>query len=411
MTGYDPNFLGQTVPLPEFSPSLIGDVLKQSELEDDIYVHYLTYTIVMNKRLRTPIFAALNIDQDKLKSVSRADDWQIDTRVGAENQLNNDYYRRNPWDRGHLARRASAAWGDSNREAKLASDDTFFFTNATLQHENFNQDEWLALEDWVKELTLDSNNKISVISGPIFGESARSITPQGRTTALIPSAFFKVVTYINKEEKLDVRAFIMVQDDEALRDKAGRRMFNFQRYQVSVTEIEEKTGLRFPSQIPDNNPLFFNENPEAREDLNVRKFPEHIEVDSPEEVIGMGDRRETVRDEEIPIFIAAALVNAPGDERSGEWVSIINLSNDTVDLEGWKLKDPQAELTIKGSLAPGAAIRISPLSPISLGNSGGTISLYNQEGERVDRVKYPAQPREKEGKPVIFAMRDVVITG
>ncbi|NER82164.1 MAG: endonuclease, partial [Leptolyngbya sp. SIO1D8] len=326
-----------------------------------------------------------------------------------ENQLNNDYYFSNPLDRGHLASRSSAAWGDSRREAKLAADDTFYYSNAALQHGNFNQDEWLALEDWVKDLTLDSTNKISVISGPIFGEFARSITPQGRSTALIPSGFFKVVVYIDQQHQLAVRAFMMMQDEEALRDKRGKQMFNFQRYQVSITEIEERTGLIFPQQLPDKNPLFFNENPDAVTDLNVHQFPEHIEVDAPDEMISMDDPRETVRDEEIPIFIAAALVNASGNEALGEWVSVINLSNEQVDFAGWKLKDPQDELVIEGVLGPGEAMKIGPLSPIKLGNQGGTISLYNPVGERVDRVKYPVQPNSLEDRPVIFAMRDLTM--
>ena len=410
MPGYDPDFLGQTVPLPDFSPSLIGFVLEKPELVDGIYAHYHHYTIAMNKELRTPLFAALNIDQDKVKSVSRSDHWRIDTRIGAANQLNNDYYVSNPWDRGHLARRSTAAWGDSSREAKLASDDTFFYSNASLQHENFNQDEWRALEDWVKDLTLDATNKISVFSGPIFGEFARSITPQGRPTALIPSGFFKVVAFINQQEKLEARAFMMMQDEVALQDKRGKRLFDFQRYQVSITEIEEITGLIFPQQLPDNNPLFFNENADATTNLNVNQFPERIEVDDSVEMIGMNDRRETVRDQEVPIFIAAALVNASGNESRGEWVSIINLSNKSVDFEGWKLKDPQSERRISGVLGPGAAMQIKPLSPISLANSGGSISLYNPAGERVDRVKYSVQSKALEDKPVIFAIRDLTMT-
>ncbi len=410
MVGYAPDFLGKTVPLPEFSASLIGFVLEKPELVNGVYAEYQNYTIAMNREMRTPIFAALNIDQKKLKSVRRANNWRIDTRIGSENQLNNDYYFSNPWDRGHLARRSSAAWGDSNREAKLASDDTFFYSNATLQHENLNQDEWLALEDWVRDLTLDSNDRISVISGPIFGDFARSITPSGRPTALIPSGFFKVVVYINKREELEVRAFMMMQDEEALRDKRGRRMFNFQRYQVSVAEIEERTGLIFPKDIPDNNPLFFNENPEARRDLNVETFPERVEVDAPGEMLSSGNRRETVRDKEISVFIAAALVNPSGNEEVGEWVSIINLSNSPVELNGWKLKDPQDERPLEGTLESGAAIKIAPLSPIKLGNRGGSISLYNEKGERVDRVKYPLQNKTREDKPVIFAMRDLSVT-
>ncbi|PSN17952.1 endonuclease [filamentous cyanobacterium CCP5] len=411
MAGYDPDFLGQPLPLPDFSPGLVGDVLEKLELTNGIYAQYHNYTVVMSRRLRTPLFAALNIDQSRFKSISRSDDWRIDTRIGAEYQLNNDYYNRNPWDRGHLARRAAAAWGDTSREAKHASDDTFFFSNATLQHENFNQDEWLALEEWVQNLTLDSTDRISVICGPIFGETARSLTPSGRPTALIPSAFFKVVAFINQENALEVRAFMMLQDEEALRDKGGRQLFNFQRYQVSVTEIEERTGLRFPPQVPDGNPLFFNENPAAAVELNVQTFPEHIEVDSPEEMIAKGELRETVLDDQVAIFIAAALVNASGDERLGEWVSIINLTNEPVNFEGWKLKDPEDELEISGSLGPGEAMRVGPLLPIQLANRGGTLSLYNPAGARIDRVKYPVQPAILEDKPVVFAMRDMTITG
>lgn len=116
----------------------------------------------------------------------------------------------------------------------------------------------------------------------------------------------------------------MLQDNQALADKEGRRTFTNQRYQVSVTEIEELTGLIFPSQVPETNPLFFNDNSEARERLSVSSFPERIEVDSPQEMVGTRTPREMVKEREIDIFIAAALVNAPeADERFGEWVSIL----------------------------------------------------------------------------------------
>jgi len=404
MVGYNPNFLGQEVPLPSFSASLIGSVLNRTGLEREIYAQYHNYTVVMNRELRTPIFAAVNIDQTKIKSVRRSSDWRIDSRIGADYQLNNDYYYRNPWDRGHLVRRAAAAWGETVTEAKHASDDTFFFSNCSLQHENLNQDEWLALEDWVMNLTADATNKINVVTGPFFGETPRSITPQGRTTALIPSGFFKVITFINSNRELETRAFVMLQDNQALADKEGRRTFTNQRYQVSVTEIEELTGLIFPSRVPETNPLFFNDNSEARERLSVSSFPERIEVDSPQEMVGTQTPREMVKDREIDVFIAAALVNASeADERFGEWVSILNCTNERVELEGWKLKDPEAELNIAGSLAPGEAMQIAPLSPIQLGNRGGSLSLYNEKGERVDGVKYIKQGKEREGKPVIFS--------
>lgn len=330
--------------------------------------------------------------------------------MGSENQLDNDYYVNNPWDRGHLARRAAISWGGTQREAQKASDNTFFFTNATLQHENFNQDEWLALEDWVLNLEEDSTDKISVFAGPIFGDFSRSITPPGRKSALIPSAFFKIVCFVNKNKELEVRAFIMYQDEEALKDKNGKKVFNYQRYQVTVTEIEELTGLVFPDEVVNKNPLFFNKNEEAKEKLGVTDTPERIEVDSRREIIAPGQKRTTVLDDKVPVYIAAALVNPSGDEKKSEWVSIINLSDQKIDLKGWRLEDPEASLELSGKINPGEAIRISPLNPIELGNRGGSISLFNNKGERIDRVKYPQQNETTENVPVIFAMRDTILT-
>lgn len=422
MTGYNPDFLGNDInlPVPNFAPSLAGDVLRSPLLKDDIFASYINYSIIMHRVRRSAIVACFNIDQNLIKDVARSRDWNIDTRIGADFQLDNDYYRNNPWDRGHLARRASMAWGKTEREAKRASDDTFYYSNASLQHENFNQDEWLALETWVFDLDLDSNGKITVFAGPVYGDFPRTITPPGRESALIPSAFFKVVCFVNKDSnELDVRAFLMFQDEEALADKEGNKLFNFQKYQVTITEIERLTGLEFDDEIYEKNPLLFNENPEKQKQLNIQQFPERIKVDQPTEMIAKGEPRHSIADDQVPIFIAAAMVNPSGDERESEWVSVINLSSESVNLEGWTLSDTKHEpLQINSILTeqqriiqPGEAVRIQPLSPMMLSNSGGVISLYEKsqsnqtQGRRVDRVHYTSKDVQQENTTVRFLGR------
>lgn len=415
MIGYNEKFLDSiTLPMPSFSPRLAGAVLNKPELENGIYAGYVNYTIVTNKALRSPIFVALNIDQNQLKDSERRDNWQIDTRIGAEFQLNNDYYYNNPWDRGHLARRASASWGSSIREAQRASDETFYYSNASLQHANFNQDEWLALENWVLKLSLDKDGKITSFSGPIYGDFVRTITPEGREIAMIPSAFFKVVCFINKNtNELDVRAFIMLQDHDSLADKSGRQMFNFQVYQVTVTEIEEKTGLEFEDEVYQKNPLFFRENDEARCRLNISHFPERIEIDDPAEIVDAERRRPFFADDKIDVFIAAAMVNPVGNERENEWISIINLTNADIDIDDWTLSDTKRTplklgRVLKGQsriLSPGQATVIKPINPLMLSNEGGNIALFDKENQRVDRVKYTQEDASKQGHPIIFAYR------
>ncbi|MEO1406114.1 MAG: DNA/RNA non-specific endonuclease, partial [Pseudomonadota bacterium] len=227
MIGYQSNFLGIELPLPSFSPALVGEVLQRDTLEKDhdgvmALAHYPHYSIAMHREERTALYAALNIDQALLRTAGSRS-WRIDTRIGGEFQLNNDYYKgaTNLYDRGHLARRASAAWGKTASEAQRASEETYYYSNASLQHRYFNEDEWLEVENWVKDLGLDSTNRISVFSGPIFGDLSRTIKPAGRSRAVVPSAYFKVVAFIVEGGALAVRSFIVVQDREAIADRDG----------------------------------------------------------------------------------------------------------------------------------------------------------------------------------------------
>ncbi len=421
MSGYDENFLdGVRLPLPTFSPWLDGLVLRQPELENGVYAKYINYTVVTNRSKRAPIFAALNIDQNQIKKTKRKSNWLIDRRISAEFQLNNHYYRNNPWDRGHLAGRASASWGNTKAQAKKASDDTFYYSNASLQHENFNKDEWVALEDWVRKLKLDKDGRLTSFSGPIYGNFSRTITPEGRELTMVPCAFFKIVCFINQQtNKLDVRAFLMLQDQDALADRSGRRLFNYQNYQVTVAEIEKLTGLQFDDEIYQRNPLFFHENPAERARLNISHFPERIEVDSSEEIVDADRPRDFFGDDDVDVYIAAAMVNPEGNERENEWISVINLSGEAVDLDAWTLSDTKRKPLDIGKgpdgqqlvLSPGEAVSIKPIKPLMLKNTGGSIALYAKpepgeaKGKRIDRVHYTGEDAKQEGVPVVFGFR------
>ena len=56
----------------------------------------------------------------------------MDPRISNDFQAGGEeFYSSNPLDRGHLVRRADAAWGKTESEARLANDDTFHFTNCS----------------------------------------------------------------------------------------------------------------------------------------------------------------------------------------------------------------------------------------------------------------------------------------
>ena len=211
----------------------------------------------------------------------------------------------------------------------------------------------------------------------------------------------------------------MLQDAEAIADLKGRRTFDYQNYQVTVTEIEVLTGLEFADEIYETNPLLYHPNDTARSELNVSHFPERVEVDSSAEIIDENTPRDFFADDVIDVFIAAAMVNPEGADRGNEWISIINLEGNDVDLSGWTISDTKRGPLELGTvlapadrvLSPGTAVSIRPISPLMLTNSGGTICLYRDPdapgtpAKRVDRVTYTKKDLKEPGIPVVFTGR------
>jgi len=403
--GYDPNFTGVEIPLPTFDNSLDGDVLKKSSStfddETGSWREYMTYSVATNKARRQPICAALNVDQTLIKTVQRGS-WKIDREIGAEFQLDNSYYRNNVWDRGHMARRATAAWGRTTTDAKRASDDTMYYSNASLQHMNLNQDEWLEVEEWVKYLQQDSNGKIAVFSGPIYGTFPSVPTKFiGSPPAEIPAAFYKVVSFLDKDGDLSTRAFIYLQDAENLADRIGSRATDYQMFQVSTTEVEESTGLIFPEKLRSTNPF------SATENIEIVSPPGNGSpvLDNPgPPFIPLPPLGPPVA-EISKIFVAAAFINPAGsDERSKEWISIANYSSNDIDLVGWTIDDQSASrgpLVLSGSLSSGQTILLSDLKgrnggEIMLTNSRGSLTLKDNNGSIVDVVDWVERPTDGE---------------
>ena len=402
---YETDFLGGGViaPLPTFDPELDGDILRSDRLRDGIYADYPTFTLVMNSQRRSAAFVALNINQ-KLLGGRGKKRWAYDSRIASRFQLDNDYYRNNRWDRGHLARRASAAWGRNTAEKNRHSRETYYWTNAALQHQWFNPDEWLGVEEWVRSLRDDENDRVCSISGPIYGEVHTSVEPNGRPSAAVPNAFFKVVMFRHRDtpSDLSVRAFIVPQNAKTMRAGDEFDLQDLQNYQVSVRLIEQQTGFIFPEEVVQANPLFFEDVEGARRVGNPN-LPEVHPVDVDENIIDPGQLRAPQGIADEPIRIAAAMVNPSADERANEWISLINLGAEHVSIEDWVLTDHQGRTRrLSGAIEPGVAIRVQPVDPLELRNRNGSITLMNQSGQRVDRVHWVEADTRVEDRPVVL---------
>jgi len=276
---YDPNFLGEgfSVPLPKTCCK--GTLLNKGEVFD--YIHF---SLVMHKDRRMALYTGHNIDFGQ-KQFAKRTSWDLDPRIDPSDQVGNEAYKNNDWDRGHLVRRDAVTWG-TPMEAQDASDSTFYYPVANLQHKDYNQSnsKWLGLENWILQKAGAYANRLCVFTGPIYtdiDEEERGIK--------IPAAFFKVVVLRDptaEGQDLSALGFIMKQNEKWRTVGSGRRALeNLQPYHVSIAEIEAYTGLDF-GQIADLDEFDWRQ---VR--FRNRAISPPIPVKGPDEIIFSGNRR------------------------------------------------------------------------------------------------------------------------
>jgi endonuclease G len=254
--GYNPEFLGFKVAFPRLTnitkpkayavPGVSGS--------DRFELKYHHYSLIFNKDRKLAFAAGVNYDPTASVQFQREgkDRWFYDPRVTPEKELQvgNDLYADNPLDRGHLVRRADAAWGSSEEEAKLANDDTFHFTNCSPQHAITNQGKlkdappglklWGKLEDHVATQGKKEQRKLCVFNGPVF-----RTTDTVYRGVKIPQEFWKIVVFANDAGDPAAAAFVLTQAALIQGLEEEFQVGEYKAVQVRVKDLETKTGLDF----------------------------------------------------------------------------------------------------------------------------------------------------------------------
>jgi endonuclease G len=162
---YDPSFLGDgiVVPLPKLT-----DEIAESAYDGGKVFDYIHYSLVMNQDRQLAFFTATNIDGESIVRITRRKvPWTLDPRIPKEVQTDNwEGYAGTAFDHGHLTRREDVNW-ESALTADTADAATFFLTNSAPQHMNFNQDEWLELENWALDLAKKDQYRVCVGCGSL----------------------------------------------------------------------------------------------------------------------------------------------------------------------------------------------------------------------------------------------------
>ncbi|ADB53960.1 DUF2278 family protein [Conexibacter woesei] len=102
------------------------------------------------------------------------------------------------------------------------------------------------------------------------------------------------------------------------------------------------------------------------------------------------------------VRVVAALANAD-DSPETEFVTLLNTTARAIDLDGWQLADRDGNtMRLAGRIAPGESLRLRLAPPVVLPNGGGTVTLLDAAGLRVDGVAYTAAQARESGRTIVF---------
>jgi endonuclease G, mitochondrial len=259
--GFDANFLGTPVGVPELGEAARADAV---ELNGSAVIDYTHFSLAQSKSRRFAFWVAWNIDGGSLKTINRSGiPFVLDPRLPARFQVGDELYRGNRLDRGHVARRADLLWGPQ-AVAEQANVDSFFFTNITPQLDDFNQSMrhglWGRLEDAVLSDVDVDDLRVSVYGGPVFQADDRVF----RGVAL-PREYWKVIAFASAGT-LKARAFVLTQN---LNQLESLDLDEFRVFQVRLDEVEERCGFTFPAALKSADTLVVPESLDERAPLEA----------------------------------------------------------------------------------------------------------------------------------------------
>ena len=244
-------FLSFETPLPSLTKKLARQSVPLTDDPTSNVLDYFYYSIIQHAIRKMPIVSAINVEgnvDDRKDSSKRVDRWLQDNRIDPDTQLNDAYYAKSGFDKGHMSRREDADYGAKAADALLAANMTCMYTNACPQVPKLNRApglwgdlEKIILEQGVKKED-GTESKICVYNGPVFLDS----DPVYQSIQ-VPLRFFKIVVWLNGKNEKKTTAFILSQEDLVGGIQFEELDFNkeFITHQCSVAYIEGLTGLTF----------------------------------------------------------------------------------------------------------------------------------------------------------------------
>lgn len=174
----------------------------------------------------------------------RVDAFAADQSLPADKRADPKDYAGSGYDQGHLANNADMSW-DPN-----VARESFLMSNMSPQLPAVNRGTWKNLESASRAWVYQTKHAHTIYAGNIYSSSSKTI---GADKVVIPDVLYKIV--IDDVTKKSY-AYLMPNKTDIDAD--------FNKYQVTVADVEKAAGITFP--VPDSKT---NKNPPIKADLKT----------------------------------------------------------------------------------------------------------------------------------------------
>lgn len=199
------------------------------------------FVLSYNNDRGAPNWVSWHLQKSDIGSAGRQNNFhpEADLPAGFKRVVPGDYTGTG-FDRGHMC--------NSKDRTKTAADnsETFSMANMEPQTPDLNQQVWKGLEDYSRTL-VDQGNELYIVAG-CYGD-AKTIGRANKVT--VPERCWKTVVVLkqgkNDLSRIDENTRVITVD---MPNKTGIRRDRWQKYIVTVRDVEEKTGYDLLSEVP-----------------------------------------------------------------------------------------------------------------------------------------------------------------
>jgi endonuclease G len=194
--------------------------------EEDVVVHHTDYSLAYSEEHEQARWVAYELTEAELKvpNVKRSNYFDVDPDIRSRSAKHSDYTR-SGYTRGHLAPAGDMA------HSKTAMEESFYMSNISPQVRVFNNGIWKELEEQTRDWAY-KYDRLFITTGGILKPGLKQI---GRNRVSVPEAFYKVLLYVNGDQRGAIGYVIPHDKSEApLED-----------YAMSIDQVEAITGIDF----------------------------------------------------------------------------------------------------------------------------------------------------------------------